>query len=796
MAVGIADQVIYHAAPRAPASWPHQAGVIPPRAQSFQQRAEVEKLRAAADDDGTAVLGQVLVGMGGVGKTQLAAAYARTAWLDGALDVLVWVTASTRSAVVTGYAQAGVDLCRANPDNPEQAARTFLAWLAPKAGAEPCRWLIVLDDIADPDDLRGLWPPPSPYGRILATTRRRDAALLGDGRRLVEVGLFTKAEAVAYFTASLAAHGRSEPADQLTVLARELGHLPLALAQAAAYLVDTGEDVAVYRSLLADRATALAETAPDVLPDEQTLPLAAAWSLSIDRADALRPTGLARPMLHLAALLDPNGIPQDVLTSQPALTHLAQRRTRTGQNLAEEPDPVSLRDAVRALRVLHRLSLIDHTPGTPHRAVRVHQLIQRATRDALRPTQHDQLARIAADALMAAWPVIERDTDIAQTLRANAVALAAHAEAALYLPDVHALIDRTGESLGANGHFTDAMNHAHYVATTTLHHHGPDHPRILAALGDLAMWRGYTGDAAGAADAFAALVEHKVRVLGPDHPSTLTTRHRLAHWRGEAGNAAGAVDAFEQLLEDRVRILGEDHPRTLAARHGLAYWRGRAGDAAGAVGAFEQLLEDRVRILGEDHPDVLDTRSDLAQQRGRAGDAAGAVVAFEQLLENQIRVLGEDHPGTLATLWNLARQRGRAGDAAGAADAFAALVEHKVRVLGPDHRDTLITRHEAATWQRFAGDAAGAAHALAALLEDQMRVLGRDHLDTLTTRHELANRQGEAGDAAGAAHAFAALLKDMARVLGPFHPRTDTTRRTLHSWQEEARSARLSSNDP
>ncbi|WP_330285513.1 hypothetical protein [Streptomyces sp. NBC_00576] len=130
---------------------------------------------------------------------------------------------------------------------------------------------------------------------------------------------------------------------------------PLALAQAAAYLVDSGDDVAAYRDLLTDRTTALADAAPDALPDEQTLPLAAAWSLSIGRADTLRPVGLARPLLHLAALLDANGIPQDVLTTASALTHLTAHRARTGHDPAEEPDPVSPRDAVRALRALYRL---------------------------------------------------------------------------------------------------------------------------------------------------------------------------------------------------------------------------------------------------------------------------------------------------------------------------------------------------------------------------------------------------------------------------------------------------------
>ncbi|PJN36720.1 tetratricopeptide repeat protein [Streptomyces sp. CB02959] len=680
--------------------------MIPSRAQSFQHRAEAQRLRAAVDGGGTAVLGQVLTGMGGVGKTQLAADYARTTWQDGNLDVLVWATASTRSAVVTSYAQSGAELCLADPDDPEQAARIFLAWLTPKAGARPCRWLIVLDDVADPSDLNGLWPPASPNGRTLVTTRRRDAALTGEGRRRVEIGQFTKAEALAYLTVSLAAHGRHEPADQLTALACDLGHLPLALSQGSAYLIDSGDDVAAYRTLLADRATALADTTPDQLPDEQALPLAAAWSLSIDRANTLRPAGLARPMLHLTALLDPNGIPQTVLTSTPALTHLTQHRSRTSPGPAGELEPVSAWDAVQALRALHRLSLIDHTLTAPHQAVRVHQLIQRATRDTLTPDQHDQVALTAADALTAAWPAIERDTVLAQALRANTTALIRTAEDALYRPASHAVLFRIGISLGESGQVTTARDHFEHMAITTRDRLGPEHLDTLTTRSNLARWRGEAGDAAGAAAALAELLADQTRVLGPDHPHTLITRHNLARRRGAAGDVAGAIAAFEELLADETRVLGPDHPHTLIIRHNLALWRGAAGDVAGAAAAFEELLADRIRVLGPDHPDTLVTQHDLAHVRGRAGDVAGAVAAFEGLLADQTRVLGPDHPHTLVSRHSLALWRGEGGDVAGAVAAFEELLADRIRVLGPDHPDTLLTQHDLARWRGRAGSAA------------------------------------------------------------------------------------------
>ncbi|MCX5096400.1 tetratricopeptide repeat protein [Streptomyces sp. NBC_00365] len=730
-----------------PAGWPHQVGVIPSRAQSFQHRAEAERLRAAVEDGGTAVLGQVLTGMGGVGKTQLAADYARTTWEGGHLDVLVWVTASDRSPVVTGFAQAGVELCRADPDDPEKAARTFLAWLTPKPGARPCRWLIVLDDVADPDDLRGLWPPASRHGRTLVTTRRRDAALVGEGRCRIEVGLFTEAEALAHLTTSLAAHGRHEPVDQLTALASELGHLPLALSQAAVYLIDFSEDVATYRELLADRATALADTTPDRLPDEQAVPLAAAWSLSLDRADSLRPVGLARPMLHLAALLDPNGIPQTILTSQPALTHLAQSCTRTGQDLTAERGQISSRDAVRALRALHRLHLIDHDPDAPHQAVRIHQLIQRAARDSLTSTVLDQLSRTVADALLAAWPDVERDTALAQFLRTNSTALVNHVgEDLLYRLAAHEVLYRAGDSLGQVGQVSAARDHFARLADAASRRLGPDHSDTLAARHHLASMQVQAGDAAGAVAAFAELLDDRVRVLGPDHPDTVATRHWLATTRGQAGDPIGAANALHDVLEHLLEAENSDHPDALHVRHLLAYWQGQAGNLEASLAACPQLVEDFKRVMGPDHPGTLAVRSDFAGLQGDAGDAAGAVASLAELLDDMVRVLGPDHPYTLTTRLSLAGLQGHAGDTAGAVADLAELLDDMVRVLGPDHPRTLHARGALAEVRGVAGNAAEAAAGFAELLDDQMRVLGEGHPDTLAARAELARWRQMAAD--------------------------------------------------
>lgn len=777
--------------PQEPMPWPHRVGTVPRESRSFQHRAEADRLRAAFADGGTAAL----TGMGGVGKTHLAAGYARTAWGEagghGELDVLVWVTAGSRQAVVERYAQAGVELCRADPNNQQRAAESFLAWLAPGAGGRPCRWLVVLDDLADPDDLSGLWPPAGPHGRVLITTRRRDAALAFGGRPPIEVGLFTDREALAYLTDCLAGHGRTAPPGQTAALAADLGHLPLALSQAAAYITDSRESVAAYRGLLADRTATLADAAPDALPDDQSLPLAAAWSLSVERADTLRPVGLARPMLHLTSLLDPHGIPRDALTAAPALAYLASERTGAGRGAAREPEPVPSRDARLALAALHRLHLVDYTPDTPHQEVRVHRLVQRATRDTLGPGRRHRLARAAADALGDAWPEVESATPLVQNLRACTLALAGHAEDALCRPGdgAHVVLFRAGNSLGATGQATAAADYYEHLVDTVRRRLGGDHPDTLIARQNLAQWRGWEGDTTGAAAGLEAVREDMASLLGDADITTLTARANHAYWRGENGDAAGAVADLEALVEEMGRSLGPDHSHTLTVRYNLALWRMSAGDADGAPAALSLLVRDMTEALGPDDFRTLLCLGTLARWRGEEGEAAEAAAVLEQVAERMGRVLGPDHPHTLTTRQYLALNRGRAGDAAGAVPIFRDLLADLVRLRGPEDRLALTVHHQLADCRGDAGDAAGAADAFRELLETTVRVLGPAHPGVPTLRHRLAHWRGMAGDAAGAVDAYRELLADRLRALGPRHPDLLAIRTRIAVWQDQAGDA-------
>jgi len=774
--------------------WPVQVGTPPLAAIAFQPRHALLKPLTSDAAGGPApavVLTGLMAGDGGVGKSQLAAAMFRQAADDG-IQLRVWLNAADRASVVAGLASTcarlGLPVPAAEPaEQAEAAVRVLLGWLATTDRS----WFVVYDDVADPGALTGLWPQGK-TGQLLVTTRRQDLQLAGATR--IPVGVYTAEESLAYLTDRLTGPDsgpyRSDVLDEAGRLAEDLGHLPLALAQAAAVISLDRSSCAEYRALLADRTTRLPELFPEIArADDYPYTVVSAWSLAIDRADQLGQStpsvhdnrqdavgnrqgqcGIASVLLEFAALLDPSGIPLRLFQTNAVLDYLHYRLA--GCMDWPTDDQTAQRLVRRGLTNLQVLSLI----AIENELIRVHGIVQRVVSEAAEDSLADTIWA-AADALFDIWPAINLHQGEAALLRQNATALGHRHNTALLDPATHPVLYRAARSLADAGQLAAATASLQQLHDDCLRVLGPHHPSTMATRNNLAYLRGEAGDTTGAVAELGHLLTDQLRTLGPNHPSTLTTRNNLATLRGRSGDTTGAVAEFEHLLTDQLRVLGPNHPDILITRNNLARWRGEAGEATGAVAEFERLLIDRLQVLGPDHPDTLTTRNNLAVLRGEAGDTAGAVAELEKLLTDRLQVLGPDHPDTLTTRNNLASWRGEAGETAGAVAELEKLLTDRLRVLGPDHPDTLTTRNNLASWRGEAGDTAGAAAEFEHLLTDQLRVLGPDHPDTLTTRNNLAYMHARAGDAAAAE--FEQLLTDRLRVLGPDHPDTLTTRNNL-----------------
>ncbi|MFF7703570.1 tetratricopeptide repeat protein, partial [Streptomyces lydicus] len=755
------------------AEWPVWVGDVPRTAAAFQPRTQVRKEVEAARGGGSDV---VLSGPGGVGKSQLAASLARELRdqerSDGAgLDVLVWVRATSTDQVISAYAEAAgrLHIPGVSPDDEDGAARLFLRWLA----ASVRRWLVVLDDVTDPAAIREWWPDSGTgCGWVLATSRREDAQLSGEGRALIRIGLYTDSEARAYLQRRLTDAGRAHLHDpaQAGEIAAELGHLPLALGHAAAYLINKRPTMADYLTRLRDTSSRLGDLLPANADTEgYGQPVTASLLLSLDAVEEADTTQLARPLLHLASLMDPLGHPATAWTTPEALDHLRTARPPRRRRLRKHHLPVTATEVRHALEYLRTYALI--TQDTTTAPLRMHALTARAARETIPPGTLPATARTAADAIASLWPRHDHEErELAALLRANVVHLDQLTRPALWQPTTHPCIYVASQSLTEAGLYHQAIEYDETAVRLSSDIYGHGHPATISARSNLAVSYSDAGRVQEALDLRERVHADRERVLGPDHPATLAARSNLAVSYSDAGRVQEALDLRERVLADRERVLGPDHPDTLAARNNLANSYSDAGRVQEALDLRERVLADRERVLGPDHPATLNARNNLANSYSDAGRVQEALDLGERVLADRERVLGPDHPNTLAARSNLAVSYRDAGRVQEALDLGERVLADYERVLGPDHPATLDARNNLAVSYSDAGRVQEALDLRERVLADYERVLGPDHPDTLAARSNLAVSYRDVGRVQEALELGERVLADRERVLGPDHP--------------------------
>ncbi|MGH8920288.1 MAG: FxSxx-COOH system tetratricopeptide repeat protein [Actinomycetes bacterium] len=609
--------------------------VVPTHVQGLTEvvgrQRELAALRAAFTDPARQgrPIWRVLTGLGGVGKTSLARAYAQC--YHEHYGLVWWVRAENPEAV-PGEFRALLDILAPQyaeqTHEPVQAAHAVLANYT-----EP--WLLIIDDIDEPETLRGLFPAAG-IGDVLVTSR---AGTWPDRRMVLPVAPLAQTHAVALVTSL------SGDNDQATaaVLVDELGGLPLALAQAGCYVVLGALDLAGYLALYRDRRAELHRQghAPDY-----PATVATTWQLAFDQL-----TAPARALLNLLAWYAPDTIPLDQLlrdTSHADLTEPASTLLR--------PLLADKLEQHRAITELIAYGLL--TRAGPRGSVTMHRLIQAVTADQLTAAgEHRPWIDAAAALLIAAYPLWP----------APKVTITA---------------------------WRSAQTHVRAV----LEHLDPDQPTSQNLRTMLIGWTGSTGDFGRARELAAAVVDDMTRMLGPDDRHTLLAQRNLAYWVGQTGDIQQAREAAAVVVKDMTRVLGPDHPETLFARGGVVRWTALSGDVGQARELIAAVVEDTQRVLGPDHRHTLTARANLARWTGEAGDVALAAELAAELVADDERILGPDHRHTLLARANLARWTGQAGDAALARELATAVHEDFVRVYGADHRYTLRTLRWLAPW--------------------------------------------------------------------------------------------------
>ena len=762
----IAQQVIQP--PEAAMAGPVVAGEVPQQPPAFQPRAD---LLAALRESGPGVsVVRSVTGLRGVGKTQVAAAYAR--WcIDEGWRLVAWINAGDTAQVLNGLA---VVAARLGIGAPGAGLEEIAALVRNRLEADGDRCLLVFDNLADPDGVRPFLPAAGKSQAVITSTGLETAGL----GRLVQVDVFTAEEALAFLAQRT---GRADPAGAHE-LAVELGFLPLALAQAAAVIAAQHLDYPTYLARL--RAVPVQDVLKRATGEPYTHSVAEAIVLALDAAAHCDPAGLCRGLINVVALLSAAGVSRALLyvAGQQGLLQYPRAETAAGPQTIDE-----------ALGRLINASLL--TFSLDDATVAAHRLTMRVAVE--RQAQDGTLAGLGAGIAALLEAVTESLPEPWQSRPAARDAIqqimALHEHLVPYLGDQDAAL--TGTLLRLRGwaiwclnalgdSFAQAIEYGPDSVADSERVLGPDNLHTLTIRGNLAA----AYRAAGRLDEAIPLLERTLadceRVLGSDNLHTLASRSNLAGAYRVAGRLDEAIPLFERTLADSERVLGETH--SPAFRNNLATAYQAAGRLDEAIPLLERSLPDLERVLGPDHPNTLASRSNLAGVYKDDGRLDEAIPLFERSLADRERVLGPDHPDTLTTCNNLAV----AYQNAGRLDQAIPLVERSLadreRVLGPDHPYTLASRNNLATVYQNAGRLDEAIPQYEHSLPDLERVLGPDHPDTLASRSNLAGAYQDAGRLDEAIPLFERSLADRERVLGPDHPTTLASRGILASAYQDA----------
>jgi tetratricopeptide (TPR) repeat protein/transcriptional regulator with XRE-family HTH domain len=748
-------------------------GDVPQEPTAFQPRPGLTAALERKPEGGRVSVVFAVTGIRGVGKTQVAAACARQRIAER-WRLVAWVDATDEASVLVGLAQVAV---AAGMGSASEDARMLAAGVRHWLEADGERRLLVFDNATDLDGLRPFLPAGG-AAQVVITSSRRSVEGLGTP---VPVDVFTENEALAF----LAKRTRLDDHAGARELGRELGFLPLGLAQAAALIAHEHLSYATYLGRL--RALPVANYLRRAEGDSYPYRLAEAVVLSLRAAEARDPYGVCARLVGLVAVLAETGVPRWVL-------HLAASAGVLGHG------QVGAAEVDAGVGILADASLLGFTVDE---SVVAHRLVMRVTRERLAAegglsmmlAGTVKVLEEVADRIREPWRDPARVRELAEQVSAVVAHAASHPDAVagvatgllrLRLQSVY-LLNMLGDSTGL------AIAAAEPLAVECDRLLGADHPDTLSACVNLAHAYRAAGRTSEAILLLERTLADRERILGGDHPDTLQSRNNLAMAYQDAGRMSEAVPMYERTLADRERILGGDHPDTLQSRNNLAAAYRAAGQMSGAVPMYERTLADRERILGGDHPDTLRSRNNLAAAYRAAGRTSEAILLLERTLADRERILGGDHPDTLQSRNNLAMAYQDAGRMSEAVPMYERTLADRERILGGDHPDTLRSRNNLAMAYQDAGRMSEAISLNEHTLADCERLLGTDHPATLTSRNNLAAAYQSAGRTAEAIPILERTLADCERLLGTDHPDTLTSRNNLAAaYQSAGRTAKAS----
>lgn len=604
---------------------PHRMPLHPN--QHFVGRtSELRRLAALLKTGGTVA---ITTGIGGMGKTQLAAELAHRYGHYFAGGVF-WVSCADSASIPAEVVACGLlmGLPLDGKDQHTQAQLTLAAW------ETDLPRLLIFDNCEDEALLRQ-WKPRTLGGARVLVTSRRATWTTSLKVQTLPLHVLPREDSVVLlqqFAPDLDAHEAAQ-------IAEALGDLPLALFLSGRYLARYPTPVEEYLARLASaqlKHQALQGRGLGDWPTDREPHMERAFALSFERLNPHDRTDiLARALLARAACFAP-GEPF-------GRDWLEATITPEGD---EEDQRLAGIDAVERLLSLGLVELVGKGE------LRLHRLL----------VAYVQGTLTDADALTAVEWVVIQVAGWANETRMPAAMLPV-------LPHLHHLVQQSGKRedeeaiiLSTNlgfylqivGAYSDALPLYERALAVRERVLGSDHPDTASSLNNLASLYRAQGAYERALPLYERALAVRERVLGSDHLSTASSLNNLAGLHRVQGAYERAFPLYERALTIYERVLGADHLDTALSLNNLAALHYEQGAYEQALRLYERALATSERVQGGDHPQTAQILNNLAELYRMQGEYEQAQPLYERALFIFERVLGADHPDTASILNNLA----------------------------------------------------------------------------------------------------------------------------------------------
>jgi hypothetical protein len=561
-----------------------------------------------------------IVGLGGMGKTQVALQFAYEVKEAEPEWSIFWVPAVSMESfeqACAGIVQAlHIPRRRKEEDDPKELVKQYLS------SSRTRRWLLVVDNADDPNILFGGseqsggivdYLPESEGGVTVYTTRTLEVAVSLTRGDVLELGAMDRGDAVDFLSESLVRKELLRNQAMTDKLLDELTCLPLAIAQAAAYLNRNRMPVAKYLQLLRGTEQDLIrllsrEFRDDTRYKQSANAVATTWVVSFSQ---IREHDMvAADLLRFISCVEWKAIPRSLLPEAQSdgemeeaigtlcgYSFLTRRGGESGGTQESEETDTNTGEEEGTETQVEREEWYD-----------MHRLVHLATRIWVK--RHGNAGEVAEEAVRHVANVFPSDDYENRAVWRG------------YLPHALRLLDGGQESsIREQSELCLLVGRCLYV--------------------DGRMWEAVVW--------LERSCEQRSQ-LGEDDPDRLLSQHNLAGAYQADGQVRKAVALLEQVVEVEEKTLAAEHPDRLASQHALAMAYQADGQVQKAVALLQHVVKVREKTLAAEHPDRLGSQHELARAYRADGQVQKAVALLEHVVSIKARTLRDDHPSRLVSV--------------------------------------------------------------------------------------------------------------------------------------------------